>query len=470
MTTIGSGTKKPKRHWKNHVKVLLTILSVGITVAVFVLALLVIVDPPRQPQVEGGFTRVGGPTRVDTAADAARFWLKAPRRVVMTPIDASADVMLYAARCAMDENAPLLFTSNTGSTAGADNELIDHWDPIEQTTIYASGSDCPGTAPKRLHTLTENKDVLPGNLGPKAKTTLGGFVVFAASKDPAVSARGGAGSDTEQRDLPDVAVGLALAAHMARAHPKLGRISLVVVPEYLEADPALENNLRAQEGEVLGGIILGGPSRISDDTRTLLRQILRPADAVSVVGALQGILGPAGGLIGAILALLVGAAASVAAVAAARDAITGKGPAERMEGGPMPEEPAPLKTADSVGGGDGGGIGPSGGAKESSATTQASAAAQPDARHTPFDVRDPGQPRVTLYLTDDRIVNGIYKGEETIGGVTFMKLADAETAGLERAHRKMARETGTTLIPIATIKLATTEASPPEDHAQTASE
>jgi hypothetical protein len=161
--------------------------------------------------------------------------------------------------------------------------------------------------------------------------------VFASSKDPAVPRRAGSAAPSEKRDLPDVAVGLALAAHMARDHPNLGGVSLVLVPEYLEADPALENNLRAQHGEVLGGVVLGSDGRISDDTRTLLRQILRPTDRGAILGALQANRGNVEGLIAAILALLLAAAASAATVGAAQRSLIPESKTTDSRGGVMPQ-------------------------------------------------------------------------------------------------------------------------------------
>jgi hypothetical protein len=65
----------------------------------------------RARPVAAAFTRVGGPTRVETAVEASRFWLTPPQRVVTTPADAGQGIMWGAARCAMFHDAPLLFTS-----------------------------------------------------------------------------------------------------------------------------------------------------------------------------------------------------------------------------------------------------------------------------------------------------------------------------------------------------------------------
>jgi hypothetical protein len=108
-------------------------------------------------------------------------------------------------------------------------------------------------------------------------------------------------------DRPDVAVGLALAAHMAR---KDWPVSLVVVPRYVEADSDLENALRKRRRQVTGGIVLGPTEVIPEDTRALLRQVLAATGRSGVLGALQGFLGSLDALVAAILALLGASAAS----------------------------------------------------------------------------------------------------------------------------------------------------------------
>src|SRR4051812_8092103 len=55
------------------------------------------------------FTRVGGATRVETAAYAARFWTTRPRRAIQVAATADAPTMLHAAKCAVAHDAPLLF-------------------------------------------------------------------------------------------------------------------------------------------------------------------------------------------------------------------------------------------------------------------------------------------------------------------------------------------------------------------------
>jgi hypothetical protein len=62
-------------------------------------------------------------------------------------------------------------------------------------------------------------------------------------------------------------------------------------------------------------------------------------------------------------------------------------------------------------------------------------------------------------------VTGIYKGEETVGGAAFMKLAGAVIA--ERDQDLSAVETAVTLIPVANIRFTTIDPSPRSDGAQT---
>ena len=99
-----------------------------------------------------------------------------------------------------------------------------------------------------------------------------------------------------------VAVGLALAAHMAPE--TMGGVSVVVVPHNLEANPGLETDLRSEHSAVLGGVVLGGPDRISEDTRDLLRQILRQPERAAILEAVHSSLGDVGAILAAALALI----------------------------------------------------------------------------------------------------------------------------------------------------------------------
>ena len=111
------------------------------------------------------------------------------------------------------------------------------------------------------------------------------MVVFAAAKAPA--------------DPPDIAVGLALAAHLARAN----KVSIVVVPRYLEANPGLEIQLREQPQVIQDGIVLGEPNIMPEDTRALLRQLLTTTDQQSFLSGTRDTLGSVAPLVAALLAL-----------------------------------------------------------------------------------------------------------------------------------------------------------------------
>ena len=427
----------------------ITVLGVAkvlVPVVVFLFGIYLVFVSAHPAQVEGSFTRVGGPTRIETAADAARFWLIAPKRVVTASVRADPAVVIYAAKCAMDNDAPLLFTPRKGQHNTVVHDLLGQWYPKKSaprpiTPITSTTSYCPVAhprlAPIRLPTLRENADVLPLNLPVTRQASLQPFVVFASSKAPAVPRRSGSARPTEERDLPDVAVGLALAAHMARDHPNLGGVSLVVVPEYLEADTALENRLRSQHGEVLGGIVLGGEDRISDDTRTLLREILHRPDRAGILAAIKDDLGDTEGFIAAILALLLGTAASAAVVGAAQRSLFTENHKPDSKGEPPVTDEPPASSSQLSG-----------------------KPTPPPPRtvgHNPFEVSDYEQPRVTLYVDGGREVTGVYQGEETLGSVSFVKLSSVQIAGLDPGRLVTVEAT---LIPVSKIELATTEAPP----------
>jgi hypothetical protein len=156
------------------------------------------------------------------------------------------------------------------------------------------------------------------------------FVVLAAAKT-----RG---------DLPDIAVGFALANHLAKAY---GHASFVVVPRYLEANARLEQQLRNEHQLVTGGVVLGQTGIISDDTRALLRQIITATNPQGTLAQIKGSLGDLGIALAALFALIgVLTAARVAPALIGggagwiRDVLPIFPPLERRENmGPETEEP-----------------------------------------------------------------------------------------------------------------------------------
>src|SRR6516165_623337 len=77
--------------------------------------------------VAAAFTRVGGPTRVETAVAASRFWLTPPSQFVTIPADAEEKIILRAAQYAMTHDAPLLFTSRTPRRQWLVRMTIHNW-------------------------------------------------------------------------------------------------------------------------------------------------------------------------------------------------------------------------------------------------------------------------------------------------------------------------------------------------------
>jgi hypothetical protein len=157
-------------------------------------------------------------------------------------------------------------------------------------------ANCPANPkaayPGGLATVGLHRIHLPA-IGPQK---VAAKVVFAAAKTP--------------QEWPDVAIGLALAAHLARASQD---VSLVVLPRFLEAAPTLENELRRHRQLVEGGVVLGQSGVLSEDTRALLRQVIAARDRKGILGELRSDLGSVETVILAMIALLgLGAAAGTA--------------------------------------------------------------------------------------------------------------------------------------------------------------
>ena len=226
--------------------------------------------------VAAAFTRVGGETHVETALEASRFWTTAPGGVVTVSANANQQTMLAAAQCAMAYDTPLLFRSRDPKQERMVDATIASWGLDPNGPDVASVDDA-----KRCLQGKDRADVkglsaydlpglpLPGpNVAP-ARDGLAPVVVFAAEWAPNFP--------------PDIAVGLALSAHMARTY---GEVSLVVVPRYVEANSTLETKLREPD-LVKGGVILGDQKILSEDTRALLRQLLTSTNEQAVLGEIR---------------------------------------------------------------------------------------------------------------------------------------------------------------------------------------
>jgi hypothetical protein len=277
--------------------------AVVVALGVFAVGILLLWGVWDGTPVAAAFTRVGGATRVETALEASHFWLTPPQCIVMTDASAKQETLMFAAaRYAMIHNAPLLFTPHGPKQKRLVHTTITAWQTdakaryqkqpdmirfkrLDDVTGHCQAKANPADV-DGLSTLRVPNQPLPPPSVPR-RDTLAPVVVFAAALEPA--------------NPPDVAVGMALAAHMTRAYRK---VSLVVVPHYLESDPELEKKLQSQHELVTGGVVLGQTPTVPEDTRTLLRQLLTARDRHGVLGQLQDDLGSVGSLIAALLALV----------------------------------------------------------------------------------------------------------------------------------------------------------------------
>lgn len=304
-----------KKERRSRITRVLSVVAVAIAAAGLVAGIWLLVIVLHGVPVAAAFTRVGGTTNVQTAVDASRFWLTRPQHIVETPANEPSQVMLGAAHCAMVNDAPLLFTSTHrkreqlvratthswwGKTAKRHITTISDQKQIENCLDKNEERYNPVkvTGLSVLQVPSQQRQLRGLQLKLPPQRMLARFVVFAAPIAPGQE--------------PDVAVGLAVAEHLAKADGE--QVSLVVIPRYLEADPKLEEMLRTQPALVTGGIVLGQIPTVPADTQALLRQVLTTADRQSLANQIQATLGSAGPLIAALLALVaLGAAAALAA-------------------------------------------------------------------------------------------------------------------------------------------------------------
>jgi hypothetical protein len=291
------------------------VVAFVISVLVLLVSLWLLWDAMKGERVAAAFSRVGGPTRVETAVDASRFWLTPPTSVVTTsanptPTKASQEIMWGAARCAIALDAPLLFIPRDSRRQRFLEAMIDGWrestiqeshTPFEELEVRSQG-DVAGCLRRENPSNVEGLSTFAVRDRPRefpqieSQTKLASFVVFAAAK----------GLD----DSPDVAVGLALASHLADAKRE---VSFVIVPRHLEADQELQDQLHKGQELVMGGVVLGQTGIVSEDTRALLRLVITSTDHQGVLEEIRTSLGSLGAAVAAVLALLaLGTAAGLA--------------------------------------------------------------------------------------------------------------------------------------------------------------
>jgi hypothetical protein len=243
--------------------------------------------------VAAAFTRVAGATHVETALEASRFWTTPPRRVVTVSANAKQGTMLGAAQCAVAYNAPLLFRSRNRMQERMVEARIKSWG------LNPKGPDVASIEGAK-QCLGHNKS--PADVGGLSAYNLRGLPLphpYVAPVQGGLAPVAVFAAAWARRFPPDIAVGLALAAHMAKAY---GEVSLVVVPRYEEASSKLDAQLRGQRGLVKGGVILGDTKILSEDTRALLRQLLTSTNEQAVLSEIRTNLG----LIAPLLAALAG--------------------------------------------------------------------------------------------------------------------------------------------------------------------
>ncbi len=284
----------------------LAALAVVVAALVLLVGLWLLSAIWRGAPVAAPFSRVGGQTRVETAVAASDLWLKPPALLVEIPSSASRQLMLDAADCAMVKDAPLLFTSTDPRRERLVRATIAAWRAASKGSAQPQpvrGCVAPGRSDLGQVSMLAATQPLVRLARIAPTKTLHSVVVFAAEWAPG--------------DPPDVAIGMALAAHLAKTDGQA--VSLVVVPRYLEADLGLENQLKDQRELVQGGVVLGSPSVLPEDTSALLRQLLRSVDQQGVLAQLENDLGFVGLLITALITLLGFGVVAAAAPVLIRD-------------------------------------------------------------------------------------------------------------------------------------------------------
>lgn len=126
-----------------------------------------------------------------------------------------------------------------------------------------------------------------------------------------------------QPDLPDVAVAIALAAHLNAAPDLKGadikeRFTVVMLPRYLQADQRLAAALNERGGKVKEAYVIGEYDAVSNSLRELLKAMIVPLDTAKLLQAIREIIVN-------LLAVLVPVAVVLLAAKSANDFLESQG-------------------------------------------------------------------------------------------------------------------------------------------------
>jgi hypothetical protein len=326
---------EPKERREKRLVALVALLVLIISVPLFLNAL-------RRPVVPPSFTRIGGHSRVETAAEAAHFWPRRPMEMVAAIRDEPGEMMLKAAADAAARDAPLLFIPRSKElptalqqllkdrpqacirlSPGAENTklipkaLHNRKCPSRSSAPSPNPTNVPVVAwsqqppPERMSLSSTSTSVPPTSTSASLLPAVGGLNVV-QPQDWKGSTRLIFATAQHAPDLPDVAVAVALAAHLnsapdLRTAPDDERFTVIVLPRYLQAEQDLAEVLRKHGTRVNEALLIGGSDAISDSLREVLKTTIVPLDSQKRWLAVREIIEKVGAFAVPVLILLIAA-------------------------------------------------------------------------------------------------------------------------------------------------------------------
>jgi hypothetical protein len=285
-----------------------------------VLAYLAFQPPGEKPS----FVRVGGQSRTETATEASEFWESIPDGIVVIPRNATGKAMLEAASIAATRDDPLLFTPLTREVPSALRKTLTKRDKAcvdllgrnaelkrmpetlhkrEKSCKHHASPRSSGEAPRVRLIAFSRPSLLESALGPTLVHKRHIEVIAQPTKECKLAKTLVFATVQHAPDVPDAAVAIVLASHLARNHGNKD-VGVVVLPRYLQLSPELQNFLRNCGSTVHEAFIVGGPAAVSDDLRDLLKVIVIPSDIEKRLAALKDLLSLAGQLLVPIIVIL----------------------------------------------------------------------------------------------------------------------------------------------------------------------
>jgi hypothetical protein len=276
----------------------------ALLVLIPILALLYLAFNPTEGPPS--FTRIGGHSRIETAVEVSEFWPATTDTILVRPHRGGLKEILDAGLRAAADDSPLLLTPLTKRAPAAVQKTLSKRQKACVVLIGESSetTQMPRALQKRADSCKGQSTSLQGKPPPISMITFGtpsplGDISHSellkeydvrlmrqSGKECALPETTIFATVQHDPDLPDVAVAIALASHLAR-NQDFGHVGIIVLPRYLQIESDLQELVRECGSTVTEAFIIGGTDAVSGDLRDLLKVTVVPSNIEKQVAALK---------------------------------------------------------------------------------------------------------------------------------------------------------------------------------------